>query len=235
LAGLGNGGRSGADTILGGSGGDLLIGGAGGDQLFGGLGNDTIVLNPGDLGGGEKIDGETGTDTLMIGATAVADLRMSLVTTGLSGIEVLAFAEATDFAKTVRLSAHQMDQMVIIDGNLGAADRLSILMGEAANIDLSGLRFVDWDTGAAENDRQIIAGDLDDETYIGSSRADYISASAGNDTINGGRGDDSLRGGDGDDSISAFGGAADGHDWLDGGNGFDLLLIVLPAGGSSLI
>jgi Ca2+-binding RTX toxin-like protein len=111
------------DGIYGGAGNDTITGGAGNDGIFAGAGNDTIVLNVGDFGFGESLDGGAQNDTLQLnGAGTTYDL--SNVT--IANIENLSTTTGSTGNQLVTLTAAQFAGFTAIDLGGGTDDVLTI-------------------------------------------------------------------------------------------------------------
>ena len=77
-------GSSAADVLLGAQGDDTLIGSGGADVLYGGAGDDEIRVSDDAF---QRVDGGTGTDTLVIDATATTTDLTTIADSKLQGIE----------------------------------------------------------------------------------------------------------------------------------------------------
>ncbi|MFE0755255.1 calcium-binding protein [Inquilinus sp. NPDC058860] len=213
---------AGIDAFIGSAGNDILdfFGVAAGQRLEGGGGDDDVL-------------GGSGVDTL-IGGAGDDMLR------GRAGADILDGGDGSDFANFQQSGAAVTVDLLAGSGSGGDAqgDQLS-------NIEnLYGSSHDDQLTG---NDiRNIIGGELGDDTLAGNGGDDSLSGEAGDDGLDGGDGNDRLvggagidtaRGGIGNDSVDAgsdddrvFGEAGDdmivggaGHDEIDGGDGNDII------------
>jgi Ca2+-binding RTX toxin-like protein len=203
-------GSSGADTLIGSAGNDILNGKGGADIIQAGDGNDTILINANQVPTGEIIDGGAGFDTLVVGNT-----NMHPGAT-ISNMEELDLASGVQSVFLTSAQLADFDFITHLDGS-GAA--FSITAQNAGTYSLAG---------------KTITGIL---TLNGSSEADTLIGSSGNETLNGGDGDDTLAGGAGADIVSGGNGddtiligsdeAAPGES-IDGGAGFDRLLVSDP-------
>ncbi len=192
-------GRDGDDVLNGGVGNDTLDGGVGLDTASGGDGEDVFVFNAGDLAAGDSIDGGAGTDAIQVGTNAATATKFDLRGLAFASIETLDFSEFADVKKTIIVTAAQMDGIGAVNGNLGAADQVTVRMATRNTLDLSTLTFTDWLAGGTEKDIVTIAGKAGAENIKGSSVRDAIMGFAGNDTLDGGGGRDTLKGGLGND------------------------------------
>lgn len=143
--------------------------------------------------------------------------------------------------------------MPVSDDVPDTEDEVQVLVGGAADDNLSGGDAGDSLTGAGGNDqltgrggddalfgnagRDVLDGGGGDDALMGHGGADLLQGGGGNDVLLGGMGHDSLSGSEGDDSLSGGSGAdtlmggegqdtlsgAMGRDWLQGGAGDDLL------------
>ena len=169
------------DLLRGGSTGDFLDGGAGADTVTGGGGDDVVSISLNATQ--DSLDGGTGFDTLRfqreLGSTS-ANVRGASIT----DFERLQFGS---IELTVRVDASQMAGITHIDGDGGDGELLSIQMGSATTLDLSGVTVTRLD---GERSGVSIAGDADNEWITGSSVSDTIMGGGGRDTMAGGRGDD---------------------------------------------
>ncbi|MCQ0988718.1 beta strand repeat-containing protein [Jiella marina] len=207
-------GTTGANVLSGGAGNDTLIGLGGADFLHGGEGNDTFDILPTEDFAGATMDGGAGSDRLLLRTADDVQNAYDLTGTSFLSIEEIEFAADTggfdENIKTVSLSASQvggagLSSTLLIDGNdsTDKKDLISIAMGDATSLDLSGWTFQQWGTVANNGDGEFITitGDGDAETITGSSERDVIDGGAGDDTIDGGGGNDTLDGGDGNDIL----------------------------------
>ncbi|TSD87590.1 hypothetical protein FFK22_016520 [Mycobacterium sp. KBS0706] len=256
-------GLAGDDILLGGFGNDVLTGGAGADQISGAAGTDTadysgsaagvtvdLVLGTG-VGGDAQGDTLSGIENLTGSAQAdhlYGDAGANTLTggdgddtlRGGAGADVIAGGNGSDYANyqgsTAGVSVNLLTGAV--SGGDAAGDTLTSIEN------LYGSSFDDQLTG--NNARNIIGGELGNDTLVGNGGDDALSGEAGNDNLSGGDGNDRLVGGAGidtihggnnDDSVDAgsendqvFGEAGNdvlyggtGNDQLDGGDGNDQL------------
>jgi Ca2+-binding RTX toxin-like protein len=159
-------GGEGADSLVGGRGADTLSPGSGDDRVTGGLGNDVFLVLSAELGAGDTLDGETGTDTLrLIGNEALGSDRFA----GLAGIEIVELADG--------------GQAITLPGAF--ADALGFTMATIRGGD--GDDLVDVGAFAAGRRVTVELGDGDD-TLFGGAGNDSVFAGAGVDAINVGAG-----------------------------------------------
>ncbi|WP_395682519.1 calcium-binding protein [Inquilinus sp.] len=250
-----------ADSLHGNSGDNVLTGPAGADALVGGAGTDTADYSGSaagvtvDLSLGTGVGGDAQGDTL----TTIENLTGSAFAdhlTGDAGVNVLSGGAGDDTlhggAGTDTLTGGAGSDFANYQGSASAVT-VDLLAGTAAGGDaagdtltgienLYGSSFDDHLTG--DNDRNIIGGEIGDDTLAGNGGDDSLSGEAGNDALSGGDGADRLvgglgidtiHGGTGADSIDAgndivfgeagndtvYGGA--GIDQIDGGDGNDIL------------
>ncbi len=220
-------GQGGADTINAGLGNDTLSGGAGADTLNGGGGDDVIAASADDA----AIDGGTGTDLLLLDASAsVASLAATFSAAGISftglatnlvnmeQLELTSGSGADTFTVTGPVTGH-------FGFHAGAGvDRLTAnLSTVAAQVVLNGAGLNLSDASLTSNLSGIeefhVTSGSGNDLLTGGSGADVLSAGAGNDAVSGGAGNDTLSGGDGDDNVDG----GTGIDSLDGGAGVDIV------------
>jgi serralysin len=225
-------GGNGSDTIIGGTGDDTMVAGAGNNSLSGGAGNDSITggadldwLTYAELTAASQavtVDLFSGMAMGAGGVDALAGIEN--VITGAGNDVVL----GSELANALSTGAGN-DSLA---GGIGAdtldagagADTLS---GGAGNDSIAGGNDVDWLTyaelteasqavtidlvtgrasGAAGADtitgiENLLTG-AGNDSLLGDSLANMLSASAGNDTLSGGDGNDTLDGGLGNDSLT---------------------------------
>lgn len=230
-------GGAGADNLVGGIGNDHLLGGADDDILEGGGDNDTLRGQDGNdaLYGGDGNDhllGGAGDDTLDGGSGndvyyyTLGDGRDHIVDSG--GTDWLVFSGGI-FWNNVRLDVGSL-KLVLPDGgevHLDDFDPYNPLAGS--------IEYFQFSDNTVMTRQQLIQtlgfrieGTPDDDTLVGTSLGesitafegnDVVTALGGNDTLSLGAGDDWADAGDGDDQVLA----GDGHDRVSGGNGADRL------------
>lgn len=190
-------GTSGDDTIDGLGGGDVLVGLEGDDTLNGGDGNDIFL-------GGEGTDtynGGAGRDVLFF--SYVNGFDSAFFTDDLT-IDMLAgtasFAGITEHFTSI-------EKFYLGDGN-------DTFYGSDQDDEVLALDGDDALHGGAGNDT--LKGGLGDDVIYGDD---------GDDTLDGGNGQDMVYGGGGDDTITLGALESAAPDTIDGGTGFDTLLI----------
>ena len=256
-------GLAGDDILLGGFGNDVLTGGAGADQISGAAGTDTadysgsaagvtvdLVLGTG-VGGDAQGDTLSGIENLTGSAQAdhlYGDAGANTLTggdgddtlRGGAGADVIAGGNGSDYANYQGSSAGVV--VNLLAGTASGGDAAGDTLTSIEN--LYGSSHDDQLTG--NNARNIIGGELGNDTLVGNGGDDALSGEAGDDNLSGGDGNDRLVGGAGidtihggnnDDSVDAgsendqvFGEAGNdvlyggtGNDQLDGGDGNDQL------------
>ena len=228
-------GLFGDDIIDGGDGNDRLFGGFNNDHLTGGIGNDLLEGGSGDdqLTGGAGIDtmnGGDGDDLFFV--SSIEDLLGDRINggTGIDGIVV----DLTQSAGPVTFNvADFLDTQALPGGgSFKNIERFGIV-GAAAGDTLTGYVLADILEGRGGNDRldggngeDLLRGGDGDDTLIGGQGTDTLEGEAGNDIITGGLGVGILSGGDGNDRVT--GGSSlddlegnDGDDMIFGGGGND--------------
>jgi Ca2+-binding RTX toxin-like protein len=158
-------GNAGNDTLLGGAGNDMISGGTGVDWMLGGAGNDIYqVDNAGDVVD-ESAAGSNGADTVQ------SSISFSLANT----IRVKGAVEHLALLGTAALSGTGNNLANVLRGN-SAGNTLS---GAGGNDTLAGGAGADWMRGGAGNDVYQVdnAGDVVDESIVGSSGVDTVQSS----------------------------------------------------------
>ncbi len=204
---------NGSFTVFGGLGEDKISAGAKNDTIDAGAGDDKIDLSQ---GGNDKVSGGDGNDHIVAGAALTAADRIDggtgndqLVLNGnySSGVT---FGSATMInVESLRLGAGHSYDLIMSDANvLGSFAVLASELGAGDTLTFSG---------SAETNGNFV-----------------VSAGAGNDHITGGAGndkfdlslggDDFASGGAGDDTF-VLGATLNASDHLDGGSGFNTLLL----------
>jgi Ca2+-binding RTX toxin-like protein len=194
-------GSAGADTLIGSSGDDILSGKGGADIIQAGDGNDTILINSNEVPTGETIDGGAGYDKLVVGNS-----NMHPGAT-ISNMEELDLASGV---QDVFLTAAQLADFDVITHLDGSGAAFSITAQNAGTYSLAG---------------KTITGIL---TLNGSADADTLIGSSGDDILSGKGGADIIQAGDGNDTILIGVGEAVAGESIDGGAGFDRLVINDP-------
>jgi Ca2+-binding RTX toxin-like protein len=220
-------GGGGNDSLGGGSGNDLLRGGTGADTITAGDGADTISIDLAALGNDDRLNGSTGTDTLLL--TGAGSLGATRFAAALAGFERIAAAAtlAGGIAVTLPGSLDTGGAAMTVSGALGA-DTVQATGVPVAFL-LEGGAGGDRLTGGALADT--LQGGLDADSLYGNNGNDLLDGADGNDRLAGQGGDDSLSGGAGADTL--LGGAGNdtltaglGTDRMNGGAGNDLYLIA---------
>lgn len=199
-------GGSGSNYIMSGAGNDTLIGNGGSDYLFGGTGDDTYVFKAGD---GEDFIYEyagEGMDTIRLEGISSDDVYMwnTVATNGLASSLIIQYGTTDKI--TVAYGTYNTNT----GATVGPVER--IVFDDNTVWDLTGGLLL-----RLPNSNITAYGTAYDDTIIGGTGNDYITAGAGDDTLIGGAGNDYLLGGAGDDFLSG----GFGSDYLSGGAGAD--------------
>lgn len=241
-------GGAGDDVLIGGSGNDTLTGGAGADFIDGGSGDDVITAATSSELVGDVIEGGAGYDRLQIAATGVV---VDLGSTTLAGIEEVSVGNGS----TLRLWAEQAWELSRISGtaSLAFAGPAAIDLGarltagiatvlgsagdDAITANVATLQGGDGNDvligGAGANalhggeGDDILAGEGGNDTLHGGAGSDFVTGGTGNNTIVGGTGADVMLGEAGDDLFTIASAAEIAGDVIDGGIGFDRLVLAL--------
>jgi Ca2+-binding RTX toxin-like protein len=220
-------GSNDSDTIVGGPGNDDVYGGPGIDSLQGGSDQDFLTGEQGN----DVVDGGPGDDTF----AATADPDGNDVFTGGDGYDKVSYSIRGTAALDVNLDGLANDGRVgaefdnvgqDVENVLGSKGP-NVLMGTAADNDLSGDQGADTLNGGGGND--FITGGTEGDILNGADGNDYLSAGDGPDQLNGQAGNDTLVGGNGNDVQTGGGGVdsfyadstPDGADDMSGGGGID--------------
>jgi Ca2+-binding RTX toxin-like protein len=251
-------GGGGADRLSGDAGNDVLYGGAGADRLEGMDGDDLFVMDAGDLGFDEVIDGGLGFDVVDYSASAGNGLGANGERLGINiDLSNLGLAAPP-------LGIAPPDAFTSIEGALGSVWNDTLVGGDADVVDGLGepvlvldangnpLQAIDPLTGLPEFDLTgapvfitelmafMLDGQAGNDLIVGGSRADTLFGGEGRDSIHGALGDDIVVAGAGDDLvygddapdglgvIALLGGA----DLIDAGEGNDT---VMGGGGDDSI
>ena len=183
------------------------------DAANGGAGNDIFDVIA--IEGGGSINGGAGKDIL-----AVEDGTHDFTGVAVSGIERLLF-NGSSAAPDATFSGDQIggasDLQTVESGTQGA-----ILQVEGSAIDISGVKFVNWQIG----NEFFLDGTSGGDTLTGSAKGDVVNGFNGDDTLNSGGGNDLIDGGNGDDTMNGGSGVDDlrgesGKDTMTGGTGAD--------------
>ncbi len=210
-------GSSDADIIVAGQGDDTILGNGGIDALRGGAGNDRILVS--DLTF-QRVDGGSGTDTLVLAGSGLTLDLAAIPNTKLQGIEAIELGtnmlrvtalevlNLSDSSNTLRVRGDAGAAVIIDDGGwtkgASAGGFTTFTKGQATLLVQDGVPTPS--EGA--------------DTLDGTPGADTIDALGGHDLVRGLGGADNLFGREGADTLD---GGADG-DTLDGGTGADRLL-----------
>lgn len=180
------------DNVLeGGSGNDTLDGAGGDDWLEGGAGDDVYRWGLG--GGNDTIADASGSDTLMINATAR---------------EVKFRATGEDYEDlTIAMNGQTMviEDYFLLNASGGYVENIRFADGQVYQIDTIWKLLQKRDGGKG------------DDVLYGRSGKDVFNGNEGADALYGGKGDDKLDGGEGDDTLDG----GEGRDVLTGGAGAD--------------
>ena len=233
-------GGGGADRLDGGAGNDVLYGGAGADRLEGLEGDDLFVMDAGDLGFNEVIDGGLGFDVVDYSASAGNGVAANGGRIGIN-IDLSNLGLA---APPIGVAAP--DAFTSIEGAIGTQWNDTLVGGDADVVDALGnailvldangdpIQAIDPVTGLPEVDATgapvfvtelmafMLDGGLGSDLIIGGSKADTLFGGEGQDTIHGALGDDIMVAGAGDDLVF-------------GDDGPDGLGVIAPVGGADLI
>jgi Ca2+-binding RTX toxin-like protein len=166
-------GGAGNDRLDGGAGDDLLRGGLGADILIGAAGVDLFVYGAaGDVVAGEVIAGGNGSDEINLQNAGSNDFSLATIT----DVETLDFDNGSS---TATFSGSQIGASQIVTVN-GSGQNDTLIVNAASTVNLSGVTFTAWTTGA---DTITINGSAGADTLTGSSENDTVLAGAGNDTL----------------------------------------------------
>jgi Ca2+-binding RTX toxin-like protein len=229
-------GTSGDDSILG-TGGpdDFHIEQGGEDSASGGAGIDVFYLGVG-FDAGDRIDGGTGTDYLVLQGDYSAGVTLTADT--LVNVETIQLKAGFSYFLSGFTDANISGGELTIDGsNLAAGQNLTIDASGVASGQLSivGGQGTDSLTGGDGDDTldggqsalAILHGGKGDDTLVGSaSGADIIGGGQGNDFITYGIGAVLAQGGEGDDSIGIVDPNTQSSATVDGGAGNDNLYVA---------
>ena len=228
-------GGDGDDSFLGNGEDNIFFGNEGADTLRGGGGIDTAGYSGSDAG--VQVDLQAGTAT---GGHATGDLLDSIenligsdhgdVLIGDQGANLIDGAGGSDTIQggggqdTVSFEDVALADVVVARTTTGlrivVQDGGVIFSDDHVRDDVEVFRFADGDYTFDEVAGQVIGGDENDNTLVGTPIADVIEGYEGNDDISGGGGADDLRGGTENDTLRGEG----GDDTLRGGSGADLLI-----------
>ncbi len=188
-------GTGGDDTITGGSGNDnFLLWQGGSDTVDGGGGDDTFRMGAA-LDAGDKLDGGTGKDAIVLNGDYAAGLVLNADT--ITNIEVMQFAAGHSYNLTLNDGNVAADQRLLVKAEaLGAGDTLT------------------FDGSAGLDGKFYMIGGAGNDTLTGGARHDVFDLSHG--------GSDTAHGGGGNDTFN-MGAAFDSGDQIDGGAGTNTL------------
>ena len=175
-------GSDGVDTLAGLAGNDILNGGAGDDSLNGGDGNDVfLIADQGDHGGGEGLDGGTGTDVVRF--TSTVDGQTLVLSASLTAIEQVVVgtpAGPTTGTTDLNVDASAVNGTgLLIVGNAGD----NLLTGNGGNDVLNGSAGDDTlDGGGGTN---LLIGGKGNDTFMVATATDLVSEglNGGLDTV----------------------------------------------------
>ncbi len=166
------------------------------DNLHGVSGEDnTFTFTAGTANDGDTVDGDTGTDTIIVAAGETVDFRP--IGANFTSIEGLSLDGSTAIFDSTQLDgstgALPTDLAVSGDAADSVPDTIEIHMAAGGLILLSGWSFTDWD---ADQDRIYVYDDsAGGETFTGSDNAnETVTVTGGSDkvTLSGGTNDDVL-------------------------------------------
>lgn len=199
-------GTGGDDTRAGTTGDDIFrMQGGGADRVVGDDGNDMFLFGA-QFGVGDEIDGGDGNDTLQLNGDYSAG--SSLDADLLSSVEQLHLLGAFDYSFTV-------DNSVVAPHK-----HLTV------NASMTGGHGLTFDGSAETNGHFRIYGSASNDTISGGAMHDkFFLARGGSDTVHGGDNGDRFY----------MGGGLDAGDQIDGGNGYDTLILDGDYGGANAI
>jgi Ca2+-binding RTX toxin-like protein len=233
-------GDAGDDTIFGSAGNDIVTGGAGNDLVYLGAGNDRFIWNfPDD--GVDKVDGQTGLDTLQFGGSANGDViyingmgertfvsHSGVIGVDLNDVETIQVQCGTG-ADYVGLSDLDLADAKRVTIDLGAGDgksdtvqvnggdgneQIAVAMSNGV-VSVTGLP-VQLTIAHVETGDTLFVGGGDGNDVI---TAASLPASAMTLVLTGWDGNDTITGNGGDNTL----GGDKGNDTLRGGGGTDLI------------
>jgi Ca2+-binding RTX toxin-like protein len=196
-------GGGGADAIDGGDGDDIIEGGSGDDGLVGWDGNDTFVMDGGDTGFNNTIDGGIGIDTVDYSASRGAGTAPNGRTRGIdinlsnAGVAVVpAGVAAPDTFLAVERAIGSAFDDIIVGGKAEVTDQAGALVFRTDPV--TGLPLPLLDALGAQ-----VTDPLTGQPVFQTIPIDFtIDGGAGRDVISGGLGNDILMGGAGIDLVS---------------------------------
>ncbi|MFY7924623.1 MAG: FG-GAP-like repeat-containing protein, partial [Aquidulcibacter sp.] len=213
-----------ADVIVAGQGDDTIFGQGGADALQGGAGNDRFAV--GDLSF-LRVDGGSGTDTLVLTGTGLTLDLAAIPDTRLQSIEAIELGgNALRITALEVLNLSDTTNTLRVTGSAGAtlsfADTGWVrgTTSEGFTTFTNGQAIVLVQGGVAVPNLDLtLNGTAGSDTLIGQDGDDTISGLDGADSLIGGAGSDSMIGGAGADSLQGDA----GNDSLDGGSDADWL------------
>lgn len=217
-------GDAGSDFLYGNDGQDILDGGSGNDNISGEAGNDRFILSEGT----DTLSGGSGDDTYFVqygtGISIIASEAAGSTPEGTDNILISKDIKSTD----VSLSRYNYqfgyisnaEYMLTIQSAIGT--RQIVICNEANQNEsnkhsIDEIRFEGGQTLSLNDINNIIYKGTErlnpatNDSVVGTSERDTLSAGVGHDTINGSKGDDELNGGSDGGEVFYFTGA-DGHD-----------------------
>ncbi len=197
-------GGGGADALNGGEGDDTLEGGAGADGMIGWDGNDTFVMDEGDIGFNNTIDGGLGYDVVDYSASRGYGLSSNGRQLGID-INLSNAGPAV-----IPVGINIPDSFLAVESAIGSAFDDMIIGGAAVVTDQAGVAVIRLDaiTGLPVPlldpvTLQPVVNALTGLPVFQTIPIDFtIDGGAGNDTLGGGMGNDVLIGGAGSDVVS---------------------------------
>lgn len=167
--------NAGDDELHGGDGGDVFLHISGNDACYGDAGNDEFSGGPAESPGvGSIYDGGAGTDKIRVWRDTPVDLSGALVTS----IEILEFSTTVTTGAQVTLGGHQIGAGSDTISRIAGGDGADTLQVTGNAVDLSAVRFENWDQ---EFDRVAIIGTAGADMLLGSRVADYFTGGDGAD------------------------------------------------------
>jgi Ca2+-binding RTX toxin-like protein len=198
-------------TWTGTDGDDLLIGEDGNNYSFHGYaGNDTLV----GADGNDTFDGGAGADTM----------------SGGDGDDLFMYWGGDTPAGDTLDGGNGFDDIIL---HTVAGQSLTLVVTDEmrTNIEqVTGLNGDELLDGRALSSGITLDGEAGNDVLLGGQGDDVLTGGSGNDLLSGGAGNDFMLGGDGDDIFSYRGSDTPAGDILDGGDGFDDIVLHTPAG-----
>lgn len=242
-------GTSGIDMVYAGKGNDKIYGSFGADQLFGEDGNDTIFGGTGI----DWLDGGTGNDTLYAVDETLVDAKYT-AQTGAGSLLVGGLGNDTvvggNFSDTMYAGFYPGGNVDFRFGDINSNNKMYGMSGFDLMYGSDGVEYMEggWGDdsmygghskdelhGNQGNDKVFggigadkIFGEDGNDILVGDSRLDKASTyalTAGEDTMNGGAGNDTFYAGYHVTSRGQFSTLQTGRDYIDGGDGKDVLVL----------